>query len=78
MNPLAISIRGPVAKSSRCSASSMRNKELPSSLVTHDQDVARNAHRTIVLRDGQVIADTTDFSQALQSLHSHDSVPSAC
>ena len=47
-------------------------------LVTHDQDVAQNAHRTIVLRDGQVIADTTDFSQALQSLHSHDSVPSAC
>ncbi len=47
-------------------------------LVTHDQDVAQNANRTIVLRDGQVIADTTDFSQALQSLHSHDSVPSAC
>jgi ABC-type lipoprotein export system ATPase subunit len=47
-------------------------------LVTHDQDVAQNAHRTIVLRDGQVIADTTDFSQALQSLHLHDSVPSAC
>ena len=47
-------------------------------LVTHDQDVAQNAHRTIVLRDGQVIADTTDFSQALKSLHSHDSVPSAC
>jgi ABC-type lipoprotein export system ATPase subunit len=42
-------------------------------LVTHDQDVAQNANRTIVLRDGQVIADTSDFSQALQSLHSHDS-----
>jgi ABC-type lipoprotein export system ATPase subunit len=41
-------------------------------LVTHDQDVARNANRTIVLRDGQVIADTTDFSQALHSLHSHE------
>jgi ABC-type lipoprotein export system ATPase subunit len=47
-------------------------------LVTHDQDVARNAKRTIVLRDGQVIADTTEFSQALQSLHAHESVPSAC
>jgi putative ABC transport system ATP-binding protein len=47
-------------------------------LVTHDQDVAHNANRTIVLRDGQVIADTTDFSQALQSLHSHESVQSAC
>ncbi|HJQ80409.1 MAG TPA: ABC transporter ATP-binding protein [Lacipirellulaceae bacterium] len=47
-------------------------------LVTHDQDVAQNADRTIVLRDGEVVADTTDFSQALQSLHSHESVPSAC
>jgi ABC-type lipoprotein export system ATPase subunit len=47
-------------------------------LVTHDQDVARNATRTIVLRDGQVIADTTDFSQALHSLHSHEPVQPAC
>jgi ABC-type lipoprotein export system ATPase subunit len=47
-------------------------------LVTHDQDVARNANRTIVLRDGQVIADTVDFSQALQSLHSHESITPAC
>ncbi len=47
-------------------------------LVTHDQDVARNANRTIVLRDGQVIADTVDFSQALQSLHSHESILPAC
>ncbi|MCI0492301.1 MAG: ABC transporter ATP-binding protein [Planctomycetes bacterium] len=39
-------------------------------LVTHDQDVARNADRTIVLRDGRVIADTTDVALALQSLHS--------
>lgn len=47
-------------------------------LVTHDQDVARNANRTIVLRDGEVVADTTDFSQALQSLHSHEPIPSVC
>ncbi|HEY3391795.1 MAG TPA: ABC transporter ATP-binding protein, partial [Lacipirellulaceae bacterium] len=47
-------------------------------LVTHDQDVAQNANRTIVLRDGQVVADTTDFSQVLQSLHTHEPVPSAC
>jgi putative ABC transport system ATP-binding protein len=47
-------------------------------LVTHDQDVAQNADRTIVLRDGQVVADTTDFSQALQSLHSHEPIPSVC
>ena len=38
-------------------------------LVTHDQDVARHARRTIVLRDGQVVADTTDFSQAIAALH---------
>jgi putative ABC transport system ATP-binding protein len=47
-------------------------------LVTHDQDVARNAHRILVLRDGQVIADTVDFSQALQSLHSHELISTAC
>jgi putative ABC transport system ATP-binding protein len=39
-------------------------------LVTHDQDVARNARRTIVLRDGYVVADTADFAQAIQALHS--------
>lgn len=39
-------------------------------LVTHDQNVARNAKRTIVLRDGRVVADTVDFDQALKSLHS--------
>ena len=38
-------------------------------LVTHDQDVARNAKRTIVLRDGWVVADTTNFAEALQALH---------
>ncbi len=39
-------------------------------LVTHDQDVARNAKRTIVLRDGYVVADTPNFAQAIQALHS--------
>jgi ABC-type lipoprotein export system ATPase subunit len=43
-------------------------------LVTHDQDIARNAHRTIVLRDGQIVEDTTDFHCALQALHSSASV----
>ncbi len=40
-------------------------------LVTHDPEVAQNAKRNIVLRDGQVIADTADFTQAMQSLHSY-------
>jgi len=37
-------------------------------LVTHDQNVARNAKRIIVLRDGGVVCDTTDFLQATQAL----------
>jgi ABC-type lipoprotein export system ATPase subunit len=39
-------------------------------LVTHDQDVARFARRTIVLRDGAVVEDTSEYSRALQALHS--------
>ena len=42
-------------------------------LVTHDPDIAQNAKRNVVLRDGRVIADTSDFSQAMQSLHSFSS-----
>jgi len=41
-------------------------------LVTHDQEVARHARRTIVLRDGVVICDTPDFKEALESLHSRE------
>jgi putative ABC transport system ATP-binding protein len=38
-------------------------------LVTHDQDVAKNARRTVVLRDGRIVADTGDFSRAIEALH---------
>jgi len=38
-------------------------------LVTHEQDVAASAKRIIVLRDGRVVQDTTDFRQAMQALH---------
>lgn len=41
-------------------------------LVTHDQNVARNAERTIVLRDGRVVEDTTDFERAIRTLHGDD------
>jgi ABC-type lipoprotein export system ATPase subunit len=38
-------------------------------LVTHDQDIARNARRTLVLRDGEIICDTRDFPEAIAALH---------
>jgi ABC-type lipoprotein export system ATPase subunit len=38
-------------------------------LVTHDQDVARCAQRSLVLRDGRIVADTTDFDRAIEVLH---------
>lgn len=49
-----------------------RERGLTIILVTHDQDVARNADRNIVLRDGHVICDTREFDQALKSLHSYE------
>ena len=41
-------------------------------LVTHDQHVAKNARRNIVLRDGSVIEDTEEFSDALRALNSFE------
>jgi len=38
-------------------------------LVTHDQEVARHARRAVVVRDGQVVADTSDFRRAIAALH---------
>lgn len=38
-------------------------------LVTHDPNVAKNANRMIVLRDGSVVADTPDFQVAMRELH---------
>jgi putative ABC transport system ATP-binding protein len=41
-------------------------------LVTHDQAIARTARRIVVLRDGEIVQDSTDFAQAMQSLHAGD------
>ena len=38
-------------------------------LVTHDLDVARRAKRALVLVDGEVVVDTTDFDLAAAKLH---------
>ena len=38
-------------------------------LVTHDPGVARRARRLLVLRDGEIVQDTPDMSQAIQALH---------
>ncbi len=38
-------------------------------LVTHDPAVAHTARRIVVLRDGEVVADTSNFAQAMQALH---------
>ena len=37
-------------------------------LVTHDLNVAKHAKRIIVLRDGGIVSDTTDFAEAAQVL----------
>ena len=46
-------------------------------LVTHDQDIARDARRTLVLRDGRVVVDTTRFEEAVAALHRAEAEPMA-
>ena len=41
-------------------------------LVTHDQEVAKNARRAVVIHDGQVICDSSEFSQAIEALHAQE------
>ena len=40
-------------------------------VVTHDRDVAEHSKRLVVLRDGLVVEDTSDFAQAIQAVHGH-------
>lgn len=52
-----------------------REQGLTVIIVTHDQDIARNADRIVVLRDGGIVADTRDFTQAVKALHSSADEP---
>ena len=38
-------------------------------LVTHDPDVARRARRAVVVRDGRVVCDSTDFPRVAAAMH---------
>jgi ABC-type lipoprotein export system ATPase subunit len=41
-------------------------------LVTHEQDIGRHAKRTLVLKDGRIVRDTTDYELALEALYSQE------
>lgn len=46
-----------------------RENKITVILVTHDPAVAHVARRVVVLRDGLIVQDTTDYAAAMKSLH---------
>jgi putative ABC transport system ATP-binding protein len=40
-------------------------------LVTHDAEIARHARRTIAVRDGRIICDSTDFARVAEAMRNH-------
>ncbi len=49
-----------------------RQADITIILVTHDQGIARNAKRCLVMHDGLIVEDTPDFRRAIQTLHAGD------
>ena len=49
-----------------------QENEITVILVTHEQSVARHADRILVLRDGEIIEDTTDAEKAFKILNAED------
>jgi ABC-type lipoprotein export system ATPase subunit len=54
-----------------------QNSQITVILVTHDPDVASSARRIVALRDGNIVADTSNIAQAMQALHSDSPVEPA-
>ncbi len=50
-----------------------REQQITVLLVTHNLDVARNARRNVVLRDGELICDTLDYHEAARALQTSPS-----
>ncbi|HBN74762.1 MAG TPA: macrolide ABC transporter ATP-binding protein [Planctomycetaceae bacterium] len=51
-----------------------QSRQLTVIIVTHDQNVAKNADRIIAMHDGEIIADTCNFEEAMESLQASESL----
>jgi ABC-type lipoprotein export system ATPase subunit len=43
-------------------------------VVTHDSEVAQHSKRMVVMRDGLIVEDTSDFAQAIQAVRDHSKI----